>query len=263
MHVGYKFEITQIFKRVSESMKKEKGFTLVESIVALFIGSLMLMAIYAAVNSSQSSASKVERRVSAQQDARGALDLMAMEIQMASYNPGLDDHIWRNPADCTSASAHSTYKGIQIATANSITVEMDINDSGFINTTNNDNETIKYVYDSTNQYITRSTNCGGDQPFLGSTDANSKTVLVVNNTAGTGGTAIPVFRYYNGTGTDISNTVVSSPADAILGIPAIRRIEITLVVDTSSSDQGTSAKRRIIYSTSVIIRNHIPVSPTY
>jgi len=245
-------------------MKKEKGFTLVEAIVALFIGSLMLMAIYAAVNSSQSSASKVEKRVSAQQDARGALDLMAMEIQMASYNPRLDDHIWRNPADCNSASAHPTYKGIQIATANSITVEMDINDSGFINTTNNDNETIKYVYDSTNKYITRSTNCtGGDQPFLGSTDANAKTVSVVNNTAGTGGTAIPVFRYYNGTGTDISNTVVSSPADNILGIPAIRRIEITLVVDASSSDQGTSTNRRIIYSSSVIIRNHIPVTPTY
>ena len=31
-------------------MKKEKGFTLVEAIVAPFIGGLMLMAIYAAVN---------------------------------------------------------------------------------------------------------------------------------------------------------------------------------------------------------------------
>jgi prepilin-type N-terminal cleavage/methylation domain-containing protein len=246
-------------------MKKENGFTLVEAIVALFIGSLMLVAIYAAVNSAQRSSSGVERRVGAQQDARGALELMAMEIQMASYNPGLDDHIWRSPADCNSSSANKTYKGIQEATANSITIEMDINDNGVINNDSNANpsETIKYVYDSTNQYITRSTNCGGAYSFLGGTTADSKMVSVVNNTAGTGGTAIPVFRYYDGSGTDISSTVVTSPADNTLGIPAIRRIEITLVVDTATSDIGTSAKRRIIYSTSVIIRNHIPVSPTY
>jgi prepilin-type N-terminal cleavage/methylation domain-containing protein len=237
-------------------MKKENGFTLVEAIVALFIGSLMLVAIYAAVNSAQRSSSGVERRVGAQQDARGALDLMAMEIQMASYNPGLDDHIWRDPANCTNPSAHSTYKGIQIAEANKITIEMDINDSGFINTTNNDNETIEYEYKTDNQYITRKTNCGGAQPFLGSTTSDTKTVSVVNNTAGAGGTAIPVFRYYDGAGALIAAPVTTN-------IPNIRRIEITLVVDTATSDQGTSTKRRIIYSTSVIIRNHIPVSPTY
>ena len=250
--MGYEFEITHFSNRVSR-MKKENGFTLVESIVALFIGSLMLVAIYAAVNSAQRSSSGVERRVSAQQDARGALELMAMEIQMASYNPGLNDHIWRNPADCNSSSANKTYKGIQEATANSITIEMDINDNGAIdnNSTNNPNETIKYVYNSTNQYITRSTNCGGDQAFLGSTTADSKTVSVVNNTAG-----IPVFRYYDGAGVQIAAPVTTD-------IPNIRRIEITLVIDTATSDQGTSTKRRIIYSTSVIPRNHIPVSPTY
>jgi prepilin-type N-terminal cleavage/methylation domain-containing protein len=240
-------------------MKKENGFTLVEAIVALFIGSLMLMAIYSAVNTGQSSSAKIERRVSAQQDARGALDLMAMEIQMASYNPTLNNNIWVSPADCVSASSNMTYRGIQAADPNSITIEMDMNGTGVINTTSNPNEIITYVYNSANNYITRNTNCGTiNQPFLGALNANAdtKTVLVVNNTAGPGNTAIPVFRYYNGSGTDISSTVVSSPADNTLGIPAIRRIEITLVVDTATSDIDTGTKRRIIYSTSVIPRNH-------
>ena len=97
-------------------------------------------------------------------------------------------------------------------------------------------------------------------PFLGDTVANealknSKTVLVVNNTAGIGNTAIPVFRYYNGSGTELAAPVTTS-------IPDIRRVEITLVADTASSDPGSGARRRIIYSTSVIPRNHIPV-PTY
>ena len=242
-------------------MKKENGFTLVEAIVALFIGSLMLVAIYAAVNSAQRSSSGIERRVSAQQDARSALELMAMEIQMASYNPNLTKGNWVGGGNICGSPVNQDYRGIQEATSTSITVEMDINDNcisdnnpACMSTNANPNEVIRYNYDATNLYISRSTNCAAGQAFLGALNANedTKTVRVVNNTAG-----IPVFRYYNGSGTDISATVVSSPADAILGIPAIRRIEITLVADTNSSDQGTNTRRRIIYSTSVIPRNHV------
>jgi prepilin-type N-terminal cleavage/methylation domain-containing protein len=230
----------------------KNGFTLVEIIVAMFIGVLMLMAIYAAVNSAQRSSTGIERKVIAQQDARSALDLMAMEIRMASYNPTLTPGIWVSTANCFNAAANQDYRGIQEATANSITIEMDINDNGIIDDTNaNPNETIKYVYDSANQYITRSTNCGGNQPFLGSTVDEAKTVLVVNNTVG-----VPVFRYYNGSGTEIA----VSGTDLGGLIPNIRRVEITLVLDTAYNDPNAGGRKRIIYSTSVIPHNHLPVS---
>jgi len=47
----------------------------------------------------------------------------------------------------------------------------------------NPNEIIRYNYDMANQRITRETNCGGAQPFLGDTVAsgNPRTVLVVND----------------------------------------------------------------------------------
>ena len=242
-------------------MKKENGFTLIETMIALFIGMMMLTAIYTVVNSAQRSSSGVERRVIAQQDARGALELMAMEIRMASYNPTLNSNIWVDPTDCFSIvnPTRQTYKGIQEATANSIAIEMDkggatADGDGAIG---DDDEIIKFNYDTANQYITRNTNCGGDQPFLGALNANegTKTVLVVNNTAGSGNTAIPVFRYYDGSGTEIAAPVTAR-------IPDIRRVEITLVVDTASLDQGSGVRKRIIYSTSVIPRNHIPI-PTY
>jgi prepilin-type N-terminal cleavage/methylation domain-containing protein len=235
-------------------MKNENGFTLVEAIVALFIGSMMLVAIYTAVNMGQRSSSGIERRVSAQQDARGALELMAMEIRMASYNPNSVGNIWVLPASCYGTSLNQAYRGIQEATANSIIIEMDVNDNGIINhdSDTNPNETIKYVYDTTNKYITRSTNCGDPQPFLGAnTDhSDTKTVLVENDAA-----EIPLFRYYHGSGAQITAPVTAE-------IPNIRRIEITLVVDTFSSDPVSGTRKRIIYSTSVIPRNHIP-SPTY
>ena len=236
-------------------MRNKHGFTLVELIVALFVGSLVLVAIYSTVNIAQRSSSGLERRVVAQQDARSALELMAAEIRMASFNPLSRDNIWIDvnnfDSDCGGVSfVNQNYRGIRQAAANAIAIEMDINGDGSID---DPNEIIRYRYDSANRYIARSTNCGGAQAFLGDTNANQniKTVLVENNNAG-----IPVFRYFDGSGADISANVVANPADPLIGIPAIRRIEITLVADTSNADVGSNTRRRIIYSTSVIPRNH-------
>jgi hypothetical protein len=73
-------------------------------------------------------------------------------------------------------------------------------------------------------------------------------VRVINNTLN-----IPMFRYFNGMGVEI--LAAGLPA----GIPNIRRIEITLAVETEDPDPnvpGTTQRRRLIYSTSVIPRNH-------
>jgi hypothetical protein len=124
---------------------------------------------------------------------------------------------------------------------------MDLNENSAIG---DPNEIIKYNYVVGDNYITRETNCGaGAMPFLGDITAkvDQKTVLVVNDAAG-----VPLFRYYDGAGTVI-------PAGSLPGrIPDIRRIEITLVVDTVYNDPNTGGKKRLVYSTSVIPRNHIP-----
>lgn len=229
-------------------MYKEKGFTLVELIVALFVGVLVMVAIYSTVNVAQRTSSGLERRIVAQQDARSALELMAAEIRMASYNPRSIDGIWFDAnnfdTNCgVSGITNQNYRGIREAAANAISIEMDINDNGTIGDAN---EIIRYNYDSANKNISRSTNCGGAQAFLGDTDANEerKMVLVENNVSG-----IPVFRYFNGAGVELAAPVTSE-------IPNIKRVEITLVADTSNADIGSTTRRRIIYSTSVIPRNH-------
>ena len=228
-------------------MKNKNGYTLVEALIALLMGSLVLMAIYSAINTVQTSSSKIESKVAAQQDSRGAMELMATEIQMASYNPTSQSGIWVvGQNDCVDLATNQTWKGIQEAGVNSITVEMDINGNGAIVGASSDpNEVIRYAYDPTNQYITRQVNCGTALPFLGATTANAttQTVLVVNNAAG-----IPVFRYYDGNG----NALAAPVSD----IGDIRKIEITLVTKTSNKDIGTGGQRQIIYTTSVVPRNH-------
>ncbi|MDX9821480.1 MAG: prepilin-type N-terminal cleavage/methylation domain-containing protein [Syntrophales bacterium] len=224
-------------------MKQQKGFTLVEILISIVVGMVILLAVYAAVVTGQRSTSGIERKVIAGQDARAALELMSIEVQMTSFNPTMTTGIWRDPGACGSAAATAANMGIQAASATSISVEMDVNESGAI--TDASNEVITYTYDAANQYITRETNCGGAQPFLGDTEASGRPRIVrVINTA-----AVPVFRYFNGQGTELT----SFPGD----IPNIARIEITLWVETEDVDPNTQQRRRFIYSTSVIPRNHV------
>jgi prepilin-type N-terminal cleavage/methylation domain-containing protein len=232
-------------------MKEMKGFTLVELMVALAVTTVLMAAVYMAVNATQRNSSAIERKVTAQQDVKPVLDLMAMEIGMASYNPtsAPNANLWVNPTgSCLAASSNPpNYRGIQEATSNSIVVEMDIGGSagdgdGMLGDAN---EVIRFNYDTGNQYITRETNCGGAQPFLGDVPTKTRAVRVINDTLN-----IPLFRYYNGTGTEILSAGL--PA----GIPNIRRIEITLAVETENVDPDSNQRRRLIYSTSVIPRNH-------
>jgi prepilin-type N-terminal cleavage/methylation domain-containing protein len=231
-------------------MKAMRGFTLVELMIAMGVTMGLMVAVYLAVNSAQRHSSAIERKVTAQQDIKPALDLMAMEIGMASYNPTFASNLWVNPTGaCTAASANQNYRGIQEATINAIVVEMDIGGSGGDGDgmLGDPNEVIRYAYDTANLYITREINCGGGQPFLGDTAAsgNPRTVRVINGTLG-----IPVFRYFDGAGAEI--TSAGLPA----GIPDIRRIDIVLAVETEHIDPNTGQRRRLIYSTSVIPRNH-------
>jgi type II secretory pathway pseudopilin PulG len=223
----------------------ERGFTLAETLVALVVGMVLLTAIYSVVNMAQKSTTGIERKVVAQQDARTALEIMALEIRMASYNGVQGDGIWFDPSTC--AAANPTYRGIRNATPNSLTVEMDLNDDGDLG---DGNEIIAYEYLPGEQRVTRATGCplAAAQPLLGPSagDPESGGVKVINGSLG-----LDMFKYYDETGT---NTIdpVATPGD----IPAIRRIEITIAVETKDVDPGTNQKRKLIYRTSVIPKNH-------
>jgi type II secretory pathway component PulJ len=233
-------------------MKKKNGYTLVEMVISIAVGMVIVMAIYASVNVGQRSTVNIERKVSAHQETRAALDLMALEIQMASFNPTYAIGIWVNPNTCSvSDSGNQAYGGIQAATGSSISIEEDINENGSVarilsgGNNINPNEIITYAFDAEDQYITRETACGGNQAFLGAVPGNPRAVRVINTDA------VPVFRYFNAQGTEI--TAAGLPA----GIPNIARIDITLWIETEDVDANSGQRRRTIYSTSVIPRNHV------
>lgn len=231
--------------------KGNKGFTIVECVVAVAVGMTILGAVYAAVWSGQRSATGIDRKVTTGQDARAALEVMAMEMRMASYNPFYAANPWTDITNCNAGDA--TRRGVQNAAGSTIQIQMDLNGSGSCGEAGAANEIIVYALDTANQRITRETwTCsgapasGGLQSFLGGAAGEVKTVRVVNNDV-----PIPLFRYFDSAGTDITSSLPGA-------IGQIRRIEITLVVDSENVDPslGGSQRRRLIYSTSVVPRNH-------
>lgn len=246
----------------TEYISNKKGFTLVEIMIAIAVGFVIMLAIGAVIRTGLRSSVGIEAKTTTQQDVRAALEMMALEIGMASYNPprlGSNNPIWAdltttNGQNCsvlTSAPSDPLRKGIVEAAANSLTIEADINNDGIIGSAGQPNEVIRYVFVTADgeQYITRCTCCttsstgGGGQPFLGNTidSGQQRTVRVINNDLNP---VIPVFRYIDGRGNVTAN------------IPDIRRIDITLAVESDTIDPMTQQRHRMFYSTSVIPRNH-------
>ena len=227
--------------------QNQNGFSFVEILLSLFIGVLLLGAIYSSMATGQKSSVAIERKVAAQQDIRAALQIMNLECAMASFNSQFTPGIWVDSDNCTSSLAQGN-KGIEEATAdgNNLTIQMDLNASGKIG--DHENEVIRYSYDPNNERLTRErVLCGivrsttGAVDFLGA-DPNAgqpRTVRVINNRLG-----IPVFRYFDGRGL------------ATTAIPDIRRVDITRAVETEEVDANTGQRRQMIYSSSAIPRNH-------
>jgi len=235
-----------------DPLNDSRGFTLTELVMAVAVGLVLLAAVSTAIVSGQRSSTGIERKVTTNQDARAALELMAAEIRMASFNSTFEPNLWRDPANCNVAG-NQNRRGIQEATATVITVEMDIespNPSRVCGPV--DGEILRYANDAANSRITRENircpggqNAANEMPFLGpiAGQPEVRTVEVVNN-------ALPVFRYFDGTGAEIPHA--NLPND----IPRIRRIEIALLVRSADVDPTSGQRRQMAYSTSIIPRNH-------
>jgi len=265
---------------------KKNGFTLIELIIGLGIAVIIMVAVYAAMNTVQRSSSSVVQKVTTQQDVRTVLDIMAMEIRMASYNPQppVIGSTWSSiPACSTMGNITPTTgsKGIQVANASTILIAMDLNGDGVIgcnaNATNcktccgppntctdtncaGSNEYIEYSY-GTNT-IHRNVNCSGDTDILGGTD-NATTVIngtctsYINGTcactSNINGTCPALFQYFDASGASLADGTGTVPATSI---PNIRRIRITIVAQTLNTDSLTRKFRTMTYSTDVLVKNH-------
>ncbi len=196
----------------------DKGFTLVELMIAMAVGLIVLGAVYAVFTVQNKQLANQEQLAEMHQNARVAMDMMVREVSMAGYNQTTDPATIASVPRCTNAlvAAGTPCVGITIAAANTISFVADINGNGNTTTTAggaNPNENIAY-----DRYHSETSPAGVYS--LGRTSNGSKQPVVEYVES------LNFVYYYDGTIAPISpNNLIN-----------IRRVKITIVTRTAKED---------------------------
>lgn len=116
--------------KMKSSNISASGFTLIELMIALAIGTFVMAGVMTSFLSQHDAYRVQDNVVEMQQNARVAMDLLSSEIRMAGYNP-----------------THTSGIGIVAATANQLSFTQDLNGDG---DTADGNENITYGFSNAN-----------------------------------------------------------------------------------------------------------------
>ena len=153
----------------------ERGFTLVELLIAMTLALIVLTSISSAFISQRKTFNSQEQVTEMIQGARAALDMISREVRMAGYAPtGYDSQFEDDPTVAQTAlkmqrtdSTAARFVGIPYS-ATQLQVLADIDDDAGTGVGDGDasdtHENITYTYDSANKQIDRNTGAGA-QPF--------------------------------------------------------------------------------------------------
>ena len=191
----------------------DRGFTLVELMIAMVVGMVVLGAVYALFTAQSKHLATQEQLAELHQNARAAMDIMVREISMAGYNQTTDPATITAVNRCTgtTTASNTPCAGITNAAADTIGFVADINGNG--NTTAgeaNPSENIAYdrYHSETSPagvYSLGRTSNGSKQPVIEYLDLLS-------------------FSYHEANGNVTAN------------LANIRRVKITIVTRTAKVD---------------------------
>lgn len=149
---------------------KDRGFTLVELMIAMAVGMIVLGAVYALFTVQSKHLANQELLAELHQNARVAMDIMVREISMAGYNQTTDPASIASVPRCTNAlvTAGTRCVGITNAAADTISFTADLNGDGDTTAnSSNPNENIVYdVYSSSGIQALGRTSNGTKQPVV-------------------------------------------------------------------------------------------------
>ncbi len=201
-------------------MAKRNGFTLIETLVAMFMLSITMAAFYSVYRMQTRSLKGQENRLEAQQTARSALDFMVRELRNARYNPQNED----DGNSCGDGTAGRP--GIVIATATTLHFSYDANGNGDCADVG---ENVKYSFDAAAGDVTR-------------TADGSAEVLTDGNATGL------VLKYYRQDGTEIDPITAAD-------YPNIQRVSITVTIDSKNMADKFGGALTATMTTNVDLRN--------
>jgi type IV pilus assembly protein PilW len=134
-------------------MHSERGFTLIEMMIALAIAAILMVGIYRVFESQERAYILQDRMAEMNQNARVALEIMSKDIRNAGFDPSWIDRL-------------GPYAGFQSATDQTVVFTQDTDGDGLFNSSG---EFLGYRFDAANQQIDRCSGggaCGAWQPFV-------------------------------------------------------------------------------------------------
>jgi type IV pilus assembly protein PilW len=181
---------------------QNKGFTIVELIVAMGLTGIVMAGVYKTFTWQQNVYYSQDATASAQQDVRAGLDILVRDLRMAGF------------------ASQTGIAGITVATANSITFTMDTDEDNVITAAT---EQISYSLSpaAPNGTLVRHVGTGAVDPVA---DPVAENIDVLD------------FVYLDSTG-----TVITAPVSAA-NLSKISSIQVTLVANSGKADKNYKDK---------------------
>ncbi len=208
-----------------------RGATLIEQLIALVIGSGLILALYSYFRTELYQALVLETRTATLEEGRAALDIMVRDLkESGSWGTG-SAPAELGGADDPNHDADTVCNRIYAASAGLVHVQMDLNGNG--NCADTDpRENIRY------ELAGATSTCAGPNTIRRNGDC--LVASVVPHTTG------KIFTFYDGNGNDLG----SAPAPE-----AIRRIKIAFGLQVKHPDPVIGGNLTAALSTSVELRN--------
>ena len=216
----------------------DRGFTLVELMIAMAVGMIVLGAVYALFTVQSKHLANQEQLAELHQNARVAMDIMVRDISMAGYNQTNPATIASVPR-CTNAlvTAGTSCVGITYAGSDTIKFTADLNGNGSImpdDPSAGDNADENVAYDADLSLSIKSFRRNSKYTKSGS--SYQPVVEYVDSLS---------FEYYDG----------ATPPALTAVLADIRRIQITVTTRTANIDPDTGDYRYYTLKSYVTPRN--------
>lgn len=217
------------------TLRRQRGFTLVELILAMGMLSITLGAFYSVYRMQTRSLKSQDDRLEAQQTARVALEFMVREMRNAGYNPA-NTTSGNNCGDGVAGTP-----GIITASATTFHFSYDADGDGHCSSTG---ENIKYDFNAAN--VTRAVDGGAAESI---TDGNTNNLLFIYYPQQISGTPPSPYCSSAGTPSGCSGTLASN-------IDNVKRVSIQVTIQSQNANDDFGGGQLIVtLASNVDLRN--------
>jgi type II secretory pathway pseudopilin PulG len=216
-------------RRLLARLRSERGFTIVEVLVAASVGSLVMIGIFDLLDTSLKQSTGVNSRIDSTQRGRTAMETLTRELR---------SQVCFSPNGGTTPAVSLTYADPYKVTF-----------YAFNGTTSFRPDRRTLLWDTNSDSLKETVEPGVGTPVTSFGTASTRTIATNIKPPPQGAVSGPVFQYYKTGGTQLSTTPLSATDLPLVGLIKIRFKTNTGVVGNTSGNTYTSYESQVFVRT--------------